>query len=149
MKPLIYLDNNATTQIAPEVLDVMLPLLRDGFGNPSSVYALGREAAKVLEEARTHVAALAGSRAEEVIFTSCGTESINSAIQSALAVDPDKKHIVTTAVEHSATIKLCEHLAQRGYETFKTEPFTPAITWVCLQKERKPAIRSETPVLQP
>ena len=116
MNSVIYLDNNATTQIAPEVLEVMLPLLRDGYGNPSSAYALGREAAKVLEEARTHVAALAGSRADEIIFTSCGTESINTAIQSALAIDPDKKHIVTTAVEHSATIKLCEYLAQRGYE---------------------------------
>ena len=116
MKSVIYLDNNATTELAPEVLDVMVPLLRDGYGNPSSVYALGRQAAKVLDEARGKVAALAGCRGDEIIFTSCGTESINSAVQSAIALDPDKKHIVTTAVEHSATIKLCEHLAQRGYE---------------------------------
>lgn len=116
MRSVTYLDNNATTEIAPEVLDVMVPLLRDGYGNPSSAYALGREAAKALEEARAHVAALAGCRPDEIIFTSCGTESINTAIQSALAVDPDKRHIVTTAVEHSATLKLCEYLAQRGYE---------------------------------
>lgn len=116
MKSVTYLDNNATTELAPEVLEVMVPLLRDGYGNPSSAYGLGRQAAKVLEEARTRVAALAGCRGDEILFTSCGTESINTAVQSALAIDPDKKHIITTAVEHSATIKLCEHLAQRGYE---------------------------------
>ena len=116
MKPVTYLDNNATTEIAPGVLEVMVPLLRDGYGNPSSVYGLGREAAKVLEKARSQVAALAGSREDEIIFTSCGTESINTAIQSAIAIDPDKRHIITSAVEHSATVKLCEHLAQRGYE---------------------------------
>ncbi|MFZ4778965.1 MAG: cysteine desulfurase family protein [Terrimicrobiaceae bacterium] len=116
MKSVTYLDNNATTELAPEVLEVMVPLLRDGYGNPSSVYALGRQAAKVLEDARVHVSALAGCREDEIIFTSCGTESINTAIQAALALDPDKKHIITTAVEHSATIKLCEYLAQRGYE---------------------------------
>ncbi len=116
MKTIIYLDNNATTQIAPEVLEVMVPLLRDGYGNPSSGYSLGRQAAAALEQARAQVAALAGCREDEILFTSCGTESINTAIQSALSLDPDKKHIVTTTVEHSATIKLCEHLAQRGYE---------------------------------
>ncbi len=116
MKPVIYLDNNATTEIAPEVLEVMLPLLRDGYGNPSSGYALGRQAAKVLEAAQASIAALAGCREDEVLFTSCGTESLNTAIQAALALDPDKKHIITTAVEHSATIKLCEHLARCGYE---------------------------------
>ncbi|MFA7345115.1 MAG: aminotransferase class V-fold PLP-dependent enzyme [Terrimicrobiaceae bacterium] len=116
MKPVIYLDNNATTELAPEVLEVMVPLLRDGYGNPSSAYGLGRQAAKVLEEARARVAALAGCLESEILFTSCGTESINTAVGSALATDPDKKHIVTTAVEHSATIKLCESLAQRGYE---------------------------------
>lgn len=116
MKSVTYLDNNATTELAPEVLEVMVPLLRDGYGNPSSVYALGRQAAKVLEDARVHVSALAGCREDEIIFTSCGTESINTAIQSALSLDPDKRHIITTAVEHSATIKLCEYLAQRGYE---------------------------------
>lgn len=116
MKTIIYLDNNATTQIAPEVLEVMVPLLRDGYGNPSSGYSLGRQAASALEQARAQVSALAGCREDEILFTSCGTESINTAILAALALDPDKKHIVTTTVEHSATIKLCEHLAQRGYE---------------------------------
>jgi len=112
----IYLDNNATTQIAPEVVDVMLPLLRGGYGNPSSGHRLGRQALAALDEGRAKVAALAGCRADELIFTSCGTESINTAVHSAIALDPDKRHIVTTAVEHSATMKVCEHLARRGHE---------------------------------
>lgn len=116
MNPEIYLDNNATTQIAPEVFDSMVPWLKGGYGNPSSVYRLGREAQSAIEAARAHVSSLAGCSAEEILFTSCGTESINTAILSALAIDPDKKHIVTSAVEHSATIKLCEYLARRGYE---------------------------------
>lgn len=112
----IYLDNNATTRIAPEVVEAMLPWLSEQYGNPSSAYGLGRAAAAALEEARAHVASLGKCRENEILFTSCGTESINSAIQAAIALDPDKKHIVTTAVEHSATMKLCEHLARRGYE---------------------------------
>ena len=116
MSSVIYLDNNATTQIAPEVFEAMLPWLREGYGNPSSAYRLGRAAAGALDEARARVAALAGCQNEEMIFTSCGTDSINTAILSALALDPDKRHIVTSAVEHSATIKLCEYLARRGYE---------------------------------
>lgn len=116
MSSIIYLDNNATTQIAPEVVDTMLPWLRDGYGNPSSAYRLGRAAANALDIARAQVAGLAGCREDEILFTSCGTESINTAILSALALDPDKRHVVTSAVEHSATIKLCEHLARRGYE---------------------------------
>ncbi len=116
MSSVIYLDNNATTQVAPEVFEAMVPWLRDGYGNPSSVYRLGRQASAALDVARARVAALAGCQEGEIIFTSCGTESINTAILSALALDPDKRHIVTSAVEHSATVKLCEHLAQRGYE---------------------------------
>jgi len=117
MSSIIYLDNNATTRVAPEVLEAMLPWLGDkGYGNPSSAYGLGRAAAAALEVARGQVAALARCREGEIVFTSCGTESLNTAVQSALALDPDKRHIVTTTVEHSATIKLCEALAQRGYE---------------------------------
>jgi len=114
--PTIYLDNNATTQVDPAVFEAMVPWLRDEYGNPSSVYTLGKRAAAALDTAREQVASLIGSTVEELIFTSCGSESINSAILSALSIDPDKTHIVTTAVEHSATIKLCEHLARRGYE---------------------------------
>lgn len=113
---LLYLDNNATTQVSQEVFEAMTPWLRDDYGNPSSVYPLGRRAAAALDEARERVARLAGCQPTELIFTGCGTESINTAIQSCLHLDPDRRHIVTSAVEHSATIKLCEFLAQRGYE---------------------------------
>ena len=116
MSNVIYLDNNATTRIDPQVFEVMCGWLRDGYGNPSSGYALGRAALGALDAARSQVAALASCREDELIFTSCGTESINTAVHAALALDPDKRHIVTSTVEHSATIKLCEHLAQRGYE---------------------------------
>ena len=112
----IYLDNNATTQVDPAVFEAMLPWLRDEYGNPSSAYSLGKRASAAMEKARGQVAGLIGSSPEEIIFTSCGSESINSAILSAASLDPDKTHIVTTAVEHSATTKLCEHLARRGYE---------------------------------
>ena len=116
MPETIYLDNNATTPIAPEAFAAMEPWLRSGYGNPSSAYSLGRQAAAALDTARSQVASLAGCQPAEILFTSCGTESINTAIHSALALDPDKRHIVTSAVEHSATIKLCEFLARRGYE---------------------------------
>jgi len=115
-KPLLYLDNNATTQVDPAVLEAMMPFLSGEYGNPSSAYGFGRRAAKAIETAREQVAALIGCEAREVLFTSCGTESNNSAIASALANDPDRQHIVTTAVEHSAIIKHGEALAKRGYE---------------------------------
>jgi cysteine desulfurase len=115
-QPLVYLDNNATTQVDPAVFDAMIPWLRDHYGNPSSVYSLGKASAAALETARAQVASLIGCAPGEIAFTSCGSESINSAIFSAVSLDPDKTHIITTAVEHSATIKLCEHLARRGYE---------------------------------
>ena len=120
----IYLDNNATTQVDPAVFEAMMPWLRDEYGNPSSVYSLGKRAAAALDTAREQVSSLIGCGPTELIFTSCGSESINSAILSATSIDPDKTHIVTTAVEHSATIKLCEHLARRGYE----------ITWLPVDK---------------
>jgi cysteine desulfurase len=113
---IIYLDNNATTQVDPAVFEAMMPWLREEYGNPSSVYSLGKRAAAALDTAREQVASLIHGAPDELVFTSCGSESINSAILSAASIDPDKTHIVTSAVEHSATIKLCEHLARRGYE---------------------------------
>jgi cysteine desulfurase len=112
----IYLDNNATTQVDPAVFEAMMPWLREEYGNPSSVYSLGKRAAAALDIAREQLASLLHCAPDELIFTSCGSESINSAILSAASIDPDKTHIITSAVEHSATIKLCEHLARRGYE---------------------------------
>lgn len=112
---MIYLDNNATTRIAPEVLAAMQPFLSDFYGNPSSSHRLGRESGKAVRQAREQVAdALGANEASEIVFTSCGTESNNWAILGALEMQPDKKHIVTTAVEHEAVLKLCQKLERRG-----------------------------------
>ncbi len=119
-----YFDNNATTQVAPEVIEAMLPFLKEFWGNPSSTYAFGRQLAGHLEEARAKVAVLINAEPREVLFTSCGTESNNSAIHSALATHPGKRHVLTTAVEHSANIKFCQLLQKQGYDvTFL--PVTP------------------------
>ncbi|HOV90547.1 MAG TPA: cysteine desulfurase NifS [Syntrophorhabdaceae bacterium] len=111
----IYLDNNATTMVAKEVLDAMIPYFHDSYGNPSSIHSFGGMVAKDLAEAREKVAALLGAEADEIIFTSCGTESDNTAIYSAISLNPQKKHILTTRVEHPAVKVLCEHLAVKGY----------------------------------
>jgi cysteine desulfurase len=110
-----YFDNNATTRVAPEVVDAMIPFLRELWGNPSSAYAFGAQVHGHVEAARSKVAALINADPKEVIFTSCGTEANNSAIHSAL-LNTGKKHVVTTAVEHSANINFGEHLQKRGYE---------------------------------
>ncbi len=111
----IYLDNNATTQVAPEVLSEMTPYFSELYGNPSSMHSFGGQVAKKIAEARAKVATLIGADPDEIIFTSCGTESENTAIHSALAVNPDKRHIITSRVEHPAVKVLCEHLAEKDY----------------------------------
>jgi len=111
----IYLDNNATTQVAPEVLEEMIPYLRDFYGNPSSMHTFGGQLHKKIEEARERVAHLLGAEPEEIIFTSCGTESDNTAIMSAVESFPQKRHIITTRVEHPAVLSFCKHLARKGY----------------------------------
>ena len=113
---LIYLDNNATTKVDPAVVEEMMPFLTEFYGNPSSGYRFGKQVGKALDQARERVAALLGCEPSEIIFTSCGTESTNAAINSALLMDRDRQHIVTTRVEHSATLKHCEALAKRGTE---------------------------------
>jgi cysteine desulfurase len=115
MSRVYYFDNNATTRVAPEVVDAMLPFLRDHWGNPSSAYGFGHDVAGHLDEARAKVAALLNADPREIIFTSCGTESNNSAIHSALVTHPQKRHVLTTAVEHSANIKFCDFLQKHGY----------------------------------
>ncbi|NLT22240.1 MAG: cysteine desulfurase NifS [Syntrophorhabdus sp.] len=111
----VYLDNNATTMVSREVLDEMLPFFHDRYGNPSSMHSFGGQVARELSQARARVASLLGVDPEEIIFTSCGTESDNTAIMSTLLVNPGKTHIVTSRVEHPAIKVLCEHLAQKGY----------------------------------
>jgi cysteine desulfurase len=111
----IYFDNNATTAVAPEVLEEMLPYLREFYGNPSSMHTFGGQLHRKIEEARGKVAQLMGAEPEEVIFTSCGTESDNTAIMSAVESFPQKRHIITTRVEHPAVLNFCKHLARKGF----------------------------------
>ena len=111
----VYLDNNATTQVAPEVLESMLPYYSELYGNPSSMHSFGGQVAQKLRGAREQVAALIGATPDEIIFTSCGTESDNAAIRSALATNPNKRHIVTSRVEHPAIRSLFAHMAGQGY----------------------------------
>ncbi len=111
----IYFDNNATTNIAPEVLDEMLPYLRELYGNPSSMHTFGGQLHRKIEEARLRVANLLGAEPEEIIFTSCGTESDNTGLMSAVESVPHKKHIITSRVEHPAVLNFCKHLARKGY----------------------------------
>lgn len=112
----IYFDNNATTRVAPEVVEAMLPFLRELWGNPSGIYGFGKQLAKPLKAAREGVATLINAEPREIIFTSGGTESNNSAIHSALVSHPKKRHVVTTAVEHPANFKFCAHLEKMGFE---------------------------------
>ena len=114
MKP-IYMDNNATTRVAPEVVQEMLPYFSDLYGNPSSMHAFGGNVGGKLKAAREHVATLLGALPEEILFTSCGTESDSTAIHAAIQSHPDKRHIITTRVEHPAVKNLGEHLAKKGY----------------------------------
>ncbi|MBU0989253.1 MAG: cysteine desulfurase NifS [Proteobacteria bacterium] len=111
----VYLDNNATTQVAPEVMEAMRPYFHELYGNPSSAYSFAGQVSRKLREAREKVAQLLGAAPEEIIFTSCGSESDNAVIRSALATYPDRRHIVTSRVEHPAIKSLVEHLSGQGY----------------------------------
>ena len=139
----IYLDNNATTRLAPEVFDAMRPFLEGGYGNPSSAYGLGRESHEAIEAARGSVADLLGCGASEIVFTSGGTESDNWAIRGALAAHTSK-HIITTRVEHEAVRKLCEQMEGDGY----------TVTWLDVDErglldldQLRNAVRDDTAVV--
>lgn len=112
----VYADNNATTRVAPEVVEAMLPMFLEHYGNPSSMHHFGERAEKHLKAAREQVAEFLGASPEEIVFTSCGTESDNAAIRGTLLSYPDKRHLVTTRVEHPAVLNLCRHLQKQGYE---------------------------------
>jgi len=111
----IYVDNNATTQVAPEVFEAMKPFLQDVYGNPSSMHFKGGEAQEAMVDAREKVAAVVGASPDEIVFTSCGTESDNAAILGTLESHPEKRHIISTRVEHPAVWTLCKHLEKKGY----------------------------------
>lgn len=118
--PDIYLDNNATTKVDPLVVDAMLPFFTEQFGNPSSMHSFGDRVGKALKEARRQLCELLGAEFEsEIIFTSCGTESDNTAILSALKALPERREIITTSVEHPAVLNLCDclekQLGEDGY----------------------------------
>ncbi len=115
-EPFCYLDNNATTPVAREVVEAMLPAFTENWGNPSSAYAFGSRVGRLIEDAREKVAALINAAPKEVVFTSCGTESNNTAFHSALQTQPGKRHVLTTAVEHSANLKYGKHLVELGYD---------------------------------
>jgi len=116
MDSVIYFDNNATTRLAPEALEAMQPYLTELYGNPSSIHGFGSQVSRKIQEAREQVAALLSAADPiEIVFTSCGTEGDNAAIRGILESQPQKRHIVTTQVEHPAVLSLCQHLEKKGY----------------------------------
>jgi cysteine desulfurase len=111
----VYLDNNATTRTAPEVVEAMLPFFSDSYGNPSSMHSFGGRVARFVREARQQVAALLNADPSEILFTSCGTESDNAAIMGTLRSYPDKRHFIMSRVEHPAVLNVGHYLRARGY----------------------------------
>lgn len=122
----VYFDNNATTRALPEAFEAMRPFLTDLYGNPSSIHRFGSQVAQHLGTARKQVADLLGAADPvEIVFTSCGTEGNSAAIRSVLESRPDKRHIVTTQVEHPAVLGVCQHLEKRGYR----------VTWLAVDND--------------
>ena len=115
MDDLIYLDNNATTKVDEEVLNAMLPYLKNEYGNPSSIYSFGKETKKKVIDARRKIATLLNAEENEIVFTSCASESNVTAIMNAVKNNPDKKHIITTKVEHASIIETMKNLEKSGY----------------------------------
>lgn len=140
----LYFDYNATTPVLTEVLDAMLPYLREDFGNPSSAHPYGRRAKHAVDEARARVAALLGAHAEEIVFTSGGTEASNLALRGAAEARPERRHLVTTRVEHPATVQPCRYLERHGW----------TVTWLGVDgdgrasvEEAEAALREDTVLL--
>ncbi len=115
MDSLIYFDNNATTKIDEEVFKAMLPYLKEEYGNPSSIYSIGRKTKEEIAKARENIAKLLNSKPENIIFTSCGSESNITAINSSIKLNPNKKHIITTKVEHASIMEMMNQLEKDGY----------------------------------
>ena len=138
----VYLDHVATTQPLPEVVEAMMPYLRDFYGNPMSLHDVGVEAKRACEEARGKVAALIGARPEEIIFTSCGTESNNTALKGAAWANISKgKHIVTTQIEHHSVLNAANALEKMGFEV----TYVPVDKYGLVEpKEIEKAIRKDT-----
>ncbi len=117
MSLLSYLDNNATTQVDPLVVETMMPFLTEHYGNPSSIHQFGHAVGHAIEHARTQVQELVGAEfSTEIIFTSCATEATTTAIHSAVDSFPEKKELICSVVEHPATLQMCQHYERRGYK---------------------------------
>lgn len=117
MNRLIYLDNAATTQVYPQVLDAMLPFFTEHYGNPSAIYSFANEAKKAVDQSRSTIADLIGANTDEIYFTGGGSESDNWAlVATAEAYESKGKHIITSKIEHHAILHTCEYLEKRGYE---------------------------------
>ena len=112
----IYLDNNATTMIAPEVREAMMPFMQQEYFNPSSMYQAAKPARNAVETARQQIAEHFGTQSAELLFTSCATESVNAAFFGAIRANPRRKHIITTAVEHPAVLEVCKELQRQGFD---------------------------------
>ena len=112
----IYLDNNATTRVAPEVVEAMMPAFGPLYGNASSMHTFGGQMGHYIQKAREQVAGILNADPEEIVFTSCGSESDNSAWYSATETQPEKRHVITTKVEHSAVLAYGHYLEDKGYE---------------------------------
>ena len=115
MNEKIYLDNNATTRIDDEVFNAMLPYLKEEYGNPSSTYFFGKNIKEEINKARENVARMLNTQSDNIIFTSCGSESNVTAIMSSIKINPNKKHIITTKVEHASTMEMMNYLEKQGY----------------------------------
>ncbi|KFE68470.1 cysteine desulfurase family protein [Hyalangium minutum] len=133
----IYLDFNATTPVAPEVLEAMLPYLREEFGNPSSTHPYGRRARAAVERSREQVARLLDAHAEEILFTSGGTEANNLAIRGVMAAQPERRHLLTSTIEHPATALPCRHLEREH-----------AVSWVGVDAEGRLRLEQATELLR-
>jgi cysteine desulfurase len=143
----IYMDNNATTRIAPEVLEAMLPFLTEYYGNPSSMHTFGGQVGRAVETARAQVAELLGAEPSEIVFTSCGTESDSTAILSALQTFPEKRHVITTKVEHPAVKNLCENLDKLTGHTHRISKLGVATDGTLSLDDYREALADDTAVV--
>jgi cysteine desulfurase len=140
----IYLDYNSTTPLLPEVWEAMQPFFVTHWGNPSSAYRFGAQLKAEIDRAHEAVAALVGAEADEVVFTSCATESNNAAMNSALAAHPNKRHIITSAAEHSAVLNFCKAAEKRGYQVTYLEVSAEGM---CDLAELAEAIQEDTAIV--
>uniref|UniRef100_UPI004056BCEF cysteine desulfurase NifS n=1 Tax=Candidatus Electronema sp. TaxID=2698783 RepID=UPI004056BCEF len=143
----VYMDNNATTRIAPEVLEAMRPYLTEYYGNPSSMHTFGGQVGRAVEKARAQVAELLGAEPSEIIFTSCGTESDSTAILSALQTFPEKRHVITTKVEHPAVKNLCENLDKLTGHTHRISKLSVGADGTLSLDDYREALADDTAVV--